>query len=185
MIHDTKELRLRARGHHRADRICQGRYGDMEDRSFRGCAIGCLGTPHRRDALRAFINKHFTFNSQWQDYSGELGAGEQRQALQREFGIRLPLAHACEAFFEAQETNAAASNFLLHFAEALNEGAEIRRRDLDRFFKDNFGCRMPTRWRGIEELVEQNPRPITAKFIAWIKDQKPSPAALGTGEVAA
>ena len=122
-LRNIRELQLRARWHAQLGHIEQGTYGNGEvngHAEFRGCAVGCLSTPHTKNRLIEFLREHLT------PYGGLDNEGqEQREALTDEFGITTELVSTVEAIFEAQPTHGAAIEFVPNFANALTEGAVI------------------------------------------------------------
>lgn len=171
-IHNTHELRLRARSHAKNDHILQGTYGEGKangEVEFKGCAIGCLSTPHRKPELRRFIRKYLHAGG-WL----EVDDRDQRAMLAKEFGICLSLARLAEGFFEAQPYHGQAINFVRDFAEALPEAANIRPVDCRRFARQ-FGV-AESRWKRhgdirfeeIEAAIIQ-PEEQTEEFLSWLR----------------
>lgn len=129
-IKNTRELVLRARGHARQDHIQQGTYGDASCNGhleFKGCAIGCLATPHRQSELRAFIKRFGWKDDDTGDWflNEDNDSAKQVKRLKREFGICEPLARLAEGIFEGARTHGAAINVIPEFAAALPEGVNI------------------------------------------------------------
>lgn len=143
-IKNTKELRLRANSHTKLDHIKQGTYGLVKlngHPEYRGCAIGCLSTPHRkRDFLRFVKATIDTLRAEgvsirkgrWQGFADGY---KQRDALAKEFGITENLAIVAEACFEGQVKHGAAIEFIRDFAFALPEGADIQDRHVVAFLE--------------------------------------------------
>jgi hypothetical protein len=132
-IKNKKELVLRAQGHARHDRVAQGTYGNGKvngHADYRGCAIGCLSTPHRKADLRAWLMEHLSKATYaYVDAAGNKEVGIQDihmlNVLERDFGIGWEVARVAEAIFEALPTHGAAIEFIPAFAKALPEGVEI------------------------------------------------------------
>ena len=125
-IKNKHELVLRAKAHARADRIIQGTYGRGSVNGkveFEGCFIGCLAAPHRKRALRAWV-EGFLGNYVEDEFALP-------ELLHEEFGIVPELSRACETIFEEMEYHGDAINFLPAFAEALPEGKRITPRQVN------------------------------------------------------
>lgn len=146
-IKNTTELRVRARSHAANDHVIQGTYGIgvlNGHAEFRGCAIGCLSTPHREADLRQYLSEFLntkygpTNRIDGVDFYGVFDEDSgQRQKLEDEFGMTKHLIIAAEGFFEAQPTHGAAINFVRDFATALPEGAEITNDMIDAWLRNN------------------------------------------------
>lgn len=125
ILRNIRELVLRARSHAEQDHVVQGTYGscrsDGRSVEYKGCAVGCLSTPHRARELADFLEKWLKPGTTYLDISDR----QQRELLGEEFGITPVLAVAAEGLFEAQFTHGAAINFVKDFAEALVEGADV------------------------------------------------------------
>lgn len=181
-LKNTRELVLRARAHARHDHVQQGTYGRGSvngDVRFKGCAIGCLATPHRKSELRSFLRSLFggpqlyykDFSSQGLNSDGMVGK------LRREFGINWALARAAESFFEAQPTHGAAINFIPAFAAALNEGANITPGAVRRFwYKHRIGFNDSLRDVYVYDYEASGPtseqvKVLTPIFLDWLRSQ--------------
>jgi len=171
-IKNTKELVLRARGHAKLDHIAQGTYGDGTvngDVEFKGCAIACLATPHRKKDMRAWFIKWLGENYE-PGYSNEVEFDDHADlipALEREFGITQGLARAAEALFESQSTHGAAINFIPAFAEALNEGADITPKAVQKMWLDLTGYHLDP-----GDFNNNMDPKHTEGFLAWVKEQR-------------
>lgn len=133
-IKNTKELRLRANSHARNDHIRQGTYGDGSingKAEFKGCAVGCLSTPHRKWELFNWIKAKLTGRK----YRWSMSRSEALAGLRDEFGITERLAVVAEACFEGKGTHGAAINFVRDFAHACPEGADIQDRHVEAFLR--------------------------------------------------
>jgi hypothetical protein len=180
-IKNTRELRLRAAAHTKLDHVKQGTYGRVRcngHAEYKGCAVGCLSTPHRKRDLLKFAKEVFA-SSPW--LSKQEGAWvevrgigySQREALAAEFGICERLGVMAEGFFEAQITHSEAIDFIRDFAYALPEGIDI----------DEEHCRAFLRREGLPEggpygllqdavRVPRNPartRELTEGFLQWLR----------------
>lgn len=125
-IKNVKELQLRANAHARLDHYRQGTYGSGKTNGhteYRGCAVGCLATPHRKDDLRDFIITHGKKRGDW--YEVNFAGPEQREMIEGEFGICEDLIVVAEGFFEAQPTHGGAIEFVKRFSHSLNEGSDF------------------------------------------------------------
>lgn len=138
-IKNTRELRLRANAHARLDHVKQRTYGQAKvngQAEYKGCAVGCLSTPHRKPDLIAFLRSKvhgaLSFGG-WVAFDGS--GNPQRDALARDFGICAALAVVAEGFFEAQPKHGAAIEFIRDFAHALPEGADVRPDDVRAWLK--------------------------------------------------
>lgn len=181
-IKNTKELQLRADSHARNDHILQGTYGKGNVNGhieFKGCAVGCLSTPHRKKELRDFLRKHLNRRPAYA-YGPEqfldITEGTQREMLAKEFGITEDLAVLAEGIFEVQETHGAAINFVRDFAKALVEGSDIRPRDVHAYMRKNLnGCGL--HYADIMEEVEiqrdeyegDNASAVADTFLNWLR----------------
>ena|ERR1700690_1419548 len=173
-IKNTKELRLRANDHAKHDRIKQGTYGDGNvngHAEFKGCAIGCLSTPHRKAELREFLRGIFGGASEgWQqlEYAeNDLDDFGQMKLLSKEFGICPELARSAEALFEGCDTHGAAIEFVPAFAKALPEGADIRPNAVVAFWKQqDEGGRC-----AYEEGCAVSDPTIKEQFLDWLKSR--------------
>lgn len=166
-IKNKKELVLRARGHARTDHITQGTYGHAEANGhveYRGCAIGCLSTPHRQKDLRRFVLDGVDFD----DDSGMV------RTLAEEFGICPALARAAEAIFEGLDTHGQAIEFIPAFARALPEGVDIGSRSVADWWRKNTRasatCYGPGDW-GFGWLYSRRHDAATIRdeFLDWLR----------------
>lgn len=194
-IKNTKELRLRAASHVRDDHVIQGTYGDVTRNghvTFKGCAIGCLSTPHRKAEMLKFLEEHSG------PYGGlSISNKDQRGLLATEFGINRALAMTAEGFFEAQLTHGAAIQFVKEFADSLVEGSELTPSDVLRWLKSNLKLTgleanvegnvtfydevdYALKHRGNEPLhpdseeLEERVGSLTEKFLGWLRSRKPA-----------
>lgn len=175
-IKNTRELRLRARGHARADHITQGTYGNSHTNGkpeFEGCAIGCLATPHRQSDLRSFIKRLGSFDISDEVWRLNENAEPQLNRLRREFGISRQLARMAEALFEGFSLHSDAIDFIPAFASALNEGADLKPAALRREWQ-RLGGSAYVGWSGrhpTAELGEEDAEDMAPKFLAWLRAQ--------------
>ncbi len=169
---NTKELRLRAAAHARADHVKQGTYGrgyTNGHTEYKGCAIGCLTTPHRKRDLITFI-KSFRFydeiNYSVDTYTDSI---ELRKQLSREFGLCKQLVYLAEAFFEAQTTHGAAINFVRDFGAAVPEGKKFTPKQCNKFCEGLLGVDAEF-WPSVRSSVwgRGDVGVDTAKFLAWV-----------------
>lgn len=133
-IKNGRELVLRADSHAKFDRIKQGTYGNASvngHATFKGCAIGCLSTPHRKRDLFAFLRKRRDEGEDLRDFDRE----PQVAALNREFGICEALTDLSEAIFEDFNKHGAAIEFIPRYARAVAacEGKRITDRQVREF----------------------------------------------------
>lgn len=173
-IKNTKELRLRARAHAKADHIQQGTYGSGTTNGkteYEGCAVGCLATPHRLKDLREYIIKH---GHAWdgENYEADFDGEWQRQKVAKEFGITERLMILAEGFFETQEYHGGAIEFVKNFATSLNEGADITPRMVDSWAEENLGSRINSFTYVETCLYYKSIEEMTAKFLSWVKSIK-------------
>lgn len=189
---NTKELKLRAASHVKYDHIKQGTYGQGKVNGyaeFKGCAIGCLSTPHRKAELRSFLRQHletreealrqFEGRSLPKNYEFTLKLDDeyQRKRLGEEFGLTRLLVIAAEALFEAQRYHGDAINFVRNFAYAIPEGVEITDREVWAFLKDDL-CIVKGNYRPKElefdeiSLYEE----VAHLFLTWIEEKGPKEA---------
>lgn len=186
-IKNTGELVLRAQGHARSDHIEQGTYGQLKANGFaefRGCAIGCLATPHRKRDLKALYRALMGGNRRSRHASGayittmddlrqiEFSSDGLIRGLKREFGICSELARCAEAIFEAQELHGEAISFIPAFARALREGADITPRKLRKAWptitENDFHAEVS------EDLASapfNAPGEAADRFLRWLKEQ--------------
>jgi hypothetical protein len=173
-VHDTKELKLRARSHAKADHIQQGTYGNASANgkpTYEGCAVSCLATPHRLKDLTKYVKEKGTYDSFDETYYVEFGGEEQRKKVAKEFGINQKLMQVAEGFFEAQEYHGAAIEFVKDFACALNEGADITPRMVNKWTTDNLNLRNILNFTEIGAHsfdIEAD----TVKFRSWLRSIK-------------
>lgn len=167
-IKNGRELVLRAQSHARHDHIKQGTYGDGSVNGhveFKGCAVGCLSTPHRKRDLRNFL-RSFTGGVPGNVSLDDRNA--QVEGLRREFGITEALADLLEAIFEGIETHGAAIEFIPAAAKAIAacEGKNITDRQVAKFRKAND---LGEVW-SIGGLYDSDYDPSPAKLlIAWLE----------------
>lgn len=195
LIHDTKELRLRARSHAKYDHIKQGTYGDARTNGkteFQGCAVGCLSTPHRKKEMRDHIIEHGTPREEdgEQFFEASFYGNEQREWIEEEFGICNTMMLAGEAFFEAQPTHGAAIEFVKNFALSFNEGADFTEEMVQEWCAEQFGYGI-YEWEAIQNWIyekqcsaeydreepvvyEDEIKRLTILFLDWIKSIKPA-----------
>ena len=176
VIKNKRELVLRAKGHARADHVQQGTYGRASVNGyadFKGCAIGCLATPHRQPELRKFLRDLFKgpVRDRHLEDAG-LDEYKQQELLKREFGICPALARAAESFFESQRTHGAAIEFIPAFAMSLPEGRNVTQRTVASVLRKAF------RGRGyvepdVEEALNGTPLDVsedeTRRFLDGLK----------------
>ncbi len=131
-IKNTAELRRRANGHARRDRVVQGTYGRLTRNGkveFQGCAIGCLAVPHRQADLRKL----------WTQEGGGRWLDRERadflDAIEEEFGIPGKVMLGAERIFENLPTHGAAIEFVPALAAAFVKDAEIDEDDARRLFE--------------------------------------------------
>lgn len=168
-VRNTRELVQRARGHARADHVKQGTYGRGAVNGhvvYKGCAIGCLSTPHRKPELRKFLRAVFggpkgTPNSL--NHVEYFGRDEfaMLKDLGAEFGIDPTLARCAEAIFERLPTHGEAIDFIPAFASALNEGASFTQRKLAKVWPEIIG-----RSVGVDETPDEYNVPWPSQFVA-------------------
>jgi hypothetical protein len=164
-IKNTRELVLRAQWHARHDHVKQGTYGDVSmngEVEYQGCAIGCLSTPHTKKGMRAYFDK---FSSRWYRSGGGRTvvlpeSDVMVRDLGKEFGICPALARAAEECFEGAETHGAAISFIPAFAKALNEGARISDRQVERWTERHWD----------EHIIGAEG---TRKFLEWLSGLGP------------
>ncbi len=191
-IKSKRELVLRAQGHARVDHIQQGTYGDATlngHAEFKGCAIGCLATPHRKSELLRYLRTQRAQNGLvygYDDVHGEMlhvalpSAGEMVQRLRSEFGINEGLARAAESVFEGLETHGAAIEFIPAFAKALPEGVDVTPAMVARWWNanvgtaeyDNYGDRAWSFSMGYGP-----PEEVAERFLGWLRSLSPTPIA--------
>jgi hypothetical protein len=140
---NTTELKLRARAHARYDHVKQGTYGEGKTNGkseFEGCAVGCLSTPHRKEELRAYLQRWLPDWALEENEWGELtiSAADQHQMLADEFGLCGRLVAIAEGLFEAQETHGDAINFVRDFACAIPEGLDITDAMAEDYIEQHF-----------------------------------------------
>lgn len=173
-IKNTKELRLRANAHAKYDRTKQGTYGDASvngHAEFKGCAIGCLSTPHRKSELRGFLRNIFGGATDGWDSleyaKNSLDDEDQVELLSEEFGICPALARSAESLFEGCATHGEAIEFIPAFAKALPEGAEISRSSLMTFW-DEYEDKEFLGWEDGYSI--RDPK-IKGEFLDWLKSR--------------
>lgn len=188
-IKNTPEIRLRADAHAKADHVKQGTYGRGKVNGlagYRGCAVGCLSTPHRRRDLLKFLREQATKvvdfkKGKWFDFEGY--GNQQRRLLAEEFGICNELAVIAEGCFESQVTNAEAIDFVRDFAHALPEGVDVRDRNCAAFLRSQ-GLRRVRSYNNIIDAVapfqvtnkraskaeRQRVEDFTTAFLAWLRN---------------
>lgn len=140
VIKDTHKLVERAEWHAEQDHIYQGTYGAGKvngETEFKGCAIGCLATPHGDEELAEFLRRYLREDltaspSIWGEGMTFLGLDsiEQTYEIEEQFGICTELLRVVEDIFEGLPTHGDAINFLPAFARALPEGADIKGADV-------------------------------------------------------
>lgn len=168
-IKNKRELVLRALGHARLDHIAQGTYGSAScngEVEFKGCAIGCLATPHRKGELRSFIRRLGELICG--EYELEEAGTDQIPRLKREFGICPELARVAEAFFESQPTHGAAIEFIPEFAKALPEGANITPRKVRKFWEESLGGAYVDKVHAGSWSAAEGPE-AKRKLFAWLE----------------
>jgi hypothetical protein len=173
-IKNTRELVLRAQGHARSDHIKQGYYGESNCNGqveFKGCAIGCLATPHRVSELRSFIKRLGSFDGDEWELS-ETGS-DQIPRLRKEFGICTQLARCAEALFEGFTNHHDAIDFIPAFAKALNEGADIKPGEVRAAFNRLGGSAFLSHYTRVAnaDLGTSEAEVLAPKFLAWLREQ--------------
>lgn len=188
-IKNTRELRLRADAHARLGHIAQGTYGDVSangDVEFKGCAVGCLSTPHRKRDLLAWLKDKVKAGeaSEWADsYDYCVTQSAALKALGEEFGITKRLAIVAEAAFEHQETHGQAIEFVREFAHALPEDVDIQDRHVEAFLRrvgfSKLGARRGSYDRvGTEAAAHAGSiEAFTDQFLSWVRSRAPQPVA--------
>ena len=181
-IHDTETLVRRAHEHAREDhRISQGTYGvvDAGGRGFRGCHIACLATPGEPAELERFLDG-------LRDNARRLGAetaggfavenagytvARQLERLEKQFGITEPLSRLGEQVFEHCLVPVEAKLFVVQYAEALHEGADIRPGDVHHFLVETAVAlgNPGAGWQGTDQG-----RRYRDETLNWIDLQRPS-----------
>lgn len=174
-LRNIHELQLRANWHAKQGHVMQGTYGDVSlngHLDFRGCAVGCLSTPHRMSRLKTFLQK-------FMDSGGGLkheGQG-QRESLEKEFGLNYVMIACVEGLFEGQPTHGAAISFVRDFAHALREGAEITTQDIYTWQARALGIREDG-WNEIHEALEsyeaEQVETVTTDFLDYVGSFKPA-----------
>ena len=170
-IKNTEELVRRAKVSRRQDRIIQRTYANTKGITVRGCAINCLAnTPANANILK-FWSKAATSDH------------HQRKRLGEEFGMVPRLCYLAEGFFEVQKSTRSAREFVVHFAEALPEGADITNDDIWRFCQEELRGLQCNDWAGVSQRVQTlGVTKTTERFLQWLEARTP---ALGTAEVQA
>lgn len=187
-IHNTKELRARARSHAKYDHVKQGTYGDGSTNGkteYQGCAVGCLAVPHKKADLRAFIIANGFFDKFEEMYvMRDVSGDTQRRRVANQFGINESLMIMGEGFFEAQPTHGGAIEFIKNFALAFNEGADFTPAMVRKYAFEHYDQSI-TEWEEIRCWFKnqnwRSPNPIsydkicaehTEMFLSWIKGVK-------------
>lgn len=212
-IKNTALFRRRAHAHAAAGHVAQGTYGSGKvngHAEYKGCFVACLATPHQKRALTKYIKDKLALTKYpSKEDAVSPGAGlfwlntegpEHKHAITDEFGLCAELLTVIEGFFEAQRTHGAAINFVPAVADALNEGADIKPNDVQRFvqcelelaenggwirsFHNSLGRYIPGHWEKIplhvsrsgwhyvrQSLREGNVPAQTKRFLAWLESQ--------------
>lgn len=185
-IKNGRELVLRAQGHARVDHIQQGTYGESSCNGyveFKGCAIGCLATPHRQSELRGFIKslgRFFADDGDGDQWVLSESASDQLKRLKRDFGINIALARCAEALFEAMPTHGAAINFIPAFAKAVAkcEGVNLTPGRVARGWRESVVdgyCSRASYWGAItgdwDVGFDSDAEEAAKSFLGWIEAQ--------------
>lgn len=186
-IRNKAELVRRAEYHRREDRFVQGTYSDFMgngDVKFKGCAIGCLATPHTQSGLRKLFETLLPEGRRRLGIAhAEENAHTQLKRLRAEFGVSVALARLMEDVFERETDNDRAANATVRMVRALPEGVDIRGQDVKRFVEAHGG--MATGWRrplgrGYAAMIDWSVEsgeadPIEVKdVVRWLRSLDPT-----------
>lgn len=157
-IKNTRRLAARAASNAEEDRLTDRRYFQSSDRiarEFVACAIGCLGVPSDPAKRREFFRIHGR-------HCGSISSMVLIERIEDEFGICTELQDVAETLFMKIDGAKEKRRFVISFANAVPEGAEVDGELVTRWWRSKT-------WLGI--TTERTAR----SFLDWLRRGCPEP----------